>query len=139
MIACSSPDRTITSGVPSPQPESRSDVTFDGSASSPPARSESRAEGNSVPAESSTEEPADGSLLDTEEKSGIFVACFSWAGNAALPEGVDAIASASVDLKDGSGMGNAQYLASIAQEVTGGDLFFYRNHRKISRRIPGNY
>lgn len=38
-------------------------------------------------------------------------------------EGVDAIAGASIVVRDGIVMGNVEYMASVIQETVGGDLF----------------
>ena len=62
-----------------------------------------------------TDEPASG--------SNILIAYFSRVGNMNYEEGVDATTSASVNLDDGLA-GNAELLAHMAQETTGGDLFF---------------
>ena len=64
-------------------------------------------------------EPAD----EPESGSNILIAYFSRVGNMNYEEGVDATTSASVNLDDGLA-GNAELLAHMAQEVTGGDLFF---------------
>ena len=61
---------------------------------------------------SSTEQPS-----DTQE-SGVLVAYFSWADNAAIDGEVDAVASPSV-----TAPGNVQQLAQWISERTGGDLF----------------
>lgn len=53
--------------------------------------------------------------------SNILVAYFSWADNAVLAEGVDAVASPSVIPP-----GNVQQLAGWVQEETGGDMFSIR-------------
>lgn len=50
--------------------------------------------------------------------SGVLIAYFSWAENAVLEEGVDAMTSPSV-----SDPGNVQQLAGWIQEETGGELF----------------
>ena len=51
-------------------------------------------------------------------ESGVLIAYFSWAENAVLEEGVDAMTSPSV-----SDPGNVQQLAGWIQEETGGELF----------------
>ena len=64
---------------------------------------------------------ADANLSDTnsgEQTNHILVAYFSWADNAILAEGVDAVTSPSVDSP-----GNVQQLAGWVQEETGGELF----------------
>ncbi len=69
-----------------------------------------------------SEAPAESSALEgsseTGENSGVLIAYFSWAENAVLEEGVDAMTSPSV-----SDPGNVQQLAGWIQEETGGELF----------------
>ena len=55
--------------------------------------------------------------------SNILVAYFSRVGNTVWEDGVDAVTSASLNVVNGEYEGNAQILAQMAQEVTGGDLF----------------
>ncbi|MCM1194255.1 MAG: flavodoxin [Acetatifactor muris] len=62
--------------------------------------------------------------------SNILVAYFSRAGNMEFEEGVDAVTSASVNQGGDDISGNAQLLAQMAQEVTGGDLFFIETVEK---------
>ena len=72
--------------------------------------------------EKSSEAPAESSALEnsseTGENGGVLIAYFSWAENAVLEEGVDAMTSPSV-----SDPGNVQQLAGWIQEETGGELF----------------
>lgn len=72
--------------------------------------------------EESSEAPAESSALEnsseTGENGGVLIAYFSWAENAVLEEGVDAMTSPSV-----SDPGNVQQLAGWIQEETGGELF----------------
>lgn len=77
------------------------------------ASSSQLAEPSEAPAESSA-------LEDSPEavESSVFIAYFSWAENAVLEEGVDAMTSPSV-----SDPGNVQQLAGWIQEETGGELF----------------
>ena len=77
------------------------------------ASSSQLAEPSEAPAESSA-------LEDSPEavESGVLIAYFSWAENAVLEEGVDAMTSPSV-----SDPGNVQQLAGWIQEETGGELF----------------
>ena len=72
--------------------------------------------------ENNAEAPAsDG---DSEEGSNILVAYFSRSGNTVWEDGVDAVTSASINvMADGAFAGNAELLAGMAQQVTGGDLF----------------
>ena len=55
--------------------------------------------------------------------SNILVAYFSRVGNTVWEDDVDAVTSASLNVVNGEYEGNAQILAQMAQEVTGGDLF----------------
>lgn len=71
--------------------------------------------------EESSEAPAESSALEDSPEaveSSVFIAYFSWAENAVLEEGVDAMTSPSV-----SDPGNVQQLAGWIQEETGGELF----------------
>ena len=77
------------------------------------AASSQLAEPSEAPAESSAQEES----TETPER-GVLIAYFSWAENAALEEGVDAMTSPSV-----SDPGNVQQLAGWIQEETGGELF----------------
>lgn len=75
--------------------------------------------------EEPSEAPAGSSALgdssETGENGGVLIAYFSWAENAVLEEGVDAVTSPSV-----SDPGNVQQLAGWIQEETGGELFSIR-------------
>ena len=64
---------------------------------------------------------AESSEINEKQGNNILVAYFSWADNAILADGVDAITSPSVIPP-----GNVQQLASWVQEETGGDLFSIR-------------
>ena len=77
------------------------------------ASSSQLAEPSEAPAESSA-------LEDSPEavESSVLIAYFSWAENAVLEEGVDAMTSPSI-----SDPGNVQQLAGWIQEETGGELF----------------
>ena len=66
-------------------------------------------------------EPA--GLIAVESRN-VLIAYFSRAGNTAIPEGVDAMTSASLNIgKDGAAAGNAEQIAKWIAEETGGDLF----------------
>ena len=98
------------------------------SVSSSPAPSESSqlssAVGESAASsqlEESSAAPAESSALENSPEaveSSVLIAYFSWAENAVLEEGVDAMTSPSV-----SDPGNVQQLAGWIQEETGGELF----------------
>lgn len=71
-----------------------------------------------------SEEISPGTVYETEN-SNILVAYFSLSGNRDYPEeGIDAVASASLEIRDGQFMGHAEILAMAAQKATGGKLFF---------------
>lgn len=57
------------------------------------------------------------------ETSNVLVAYFSRVGNTAWEDGVDAVTSASLNVENGAYVGNAEYLAKMAADATGGDLF----------------
>lgn len=100
------------SSVPSsPAPSESSQLS---SAVGKSAASSQLAEPSEAPAESSALENSS----ETGENGGVLIAYFSWAENAVLEEGVDAMTSPSV-----SDPGNVQQLAGWIQEETGGELF----------------
>lgn len=72
--------------------------------------------------EEPSEAPAESCALEnsseTGENGGVLIAYFSWAENAVLEEGVDAMTSPSVSEPE-----NVQQLAGWIQEETGGELF----------------
>lgn len=79
-------------------------------------------------------EPAD-TQANQEGNSNILIAYFSRVGNTDFPEDVDAVSSASLLKKDGELYGNTQYLATLIQENTGGDLFLIETEEKY----PADY
>ena len=107
--ACQTAPSSSVPSSPAPSESSQiSSVVEEGAASS-----SQLAEPSEAPAESSA-------LEDSPEavESSVFIAYFSWAENAVLEEGVDAMTSPSV-----SDPGNVQQLAGWIQEETGGELF----------------
>lgn len=79
--------------------------------------------------ESTDRDSASDILSDSGEAltgSNILVAYFSRVGNTVFEDGVDVVASASLNLENGEFVGNAEYLAKMAQEITGGDLFLIK-------------
>lgn len=66
-------------------------------------------------------EPEDAALPSAGNK--ILVAWFSRVGITPFDEDVDAVSSASVNLRDGELVCNMQYLAEFIAEETGGELF----------------
>lgn len=100
-----------SSSVPSsPAPSESSQLS---SAVEEGAASSQLAEPSAAPAESSALENSPEAV-----ESSVLIAYFSWAENAVLEEGVDAMTSPSV-----SDPGNVQQLAGWIQEETGGELF----------------
>ena len=69
--------------------------------------------------------------------SNILIAYFSRVGNMDFDAGVDAVTSASVNMEGDDVSGNAQLLAQMAQEATGGDLFFIETVEKYPAAYRG--
>lgn len=107
--ACQAAPNSSVLSSPAPSESSRLS-----SAVGESAASSQLAEPSEAPAESSALENSS----ETGENSGVLIAYFSWAENAVLEEGVDAMTSPSV-----SDPGNVQQLAGWIQEETGGELF----------------
>ncbi len=76
---------------------------------------------SSAPESSSTASVSDGAET-AEEPGGILIAYFSVPEDVDT-EGVDAVAGASVVVRDGEVLGNTEYMAGIIQQTVGGDLF----------------
>lgn len=79
-----------------------------------------------TPADSSEiQDDVQETVIAPAETSGshILVAYFSRIGNTVFEPDVDAVTSASINVQNGEFFGNAQLLAQMAQEATGGDLF----------------
>lgn len=87
-------------------------------AESTPASSEESQADETVPEAPVSEEPI-------EEISGtnMLVAYFSYAENAALPDGIDASATASIQAWNGETTGNTGVVAAMIAEATGADMF----------------
>ena len=62
--------------------------------------------------------------------SNILIAYFSRVGNTDFPDDIDAVSSASLLRKDGELFGNTQYIASLIQQATDGDLFLIETAEK---------
>ena len=75
----------------------------------------------SAPESSSTVSVSDGAET-AEEPGGILIAYFSVPEDVDT-EGVDAVAGASVVVREGEVLGNTEYMAGIIQQTVGGDLF----------------
>ncbi len=65
---------------------------------------------------------ADAPLLQAGEDARVLIAYFSMPEDVD-PEGADAVAGASIVVRDGEVLGNVEYMASIIQQTAGGDLF----------------
>ena len=82
---------------------------------------EEPAPSSSAPESSSTASVSDGAET-AEEPGGILIAYFSVPEDVDT-EGVDAVAGASVVVRDGEVLGNTEYMAGIIQQTVGGDLY----------------
>lgn len=60
----------------------------------------------------------------------ILIAYFSRVGNTDFPDDIDAVTSASLLKDDGKLYGNTQYVATMIQQHTGGDLFLIQTEDK---------
>lgn len=76
--------------------------------------------------EQSTEGTAEAELSEAGAQSSLLVAYFSYAENAALPDDVDASASASIQPWNGTLTGNTGVVADMIAQATGADLFSIR-------------
>lgn len=70
-----------------------------------------------------------------DEESKTLIAYFSRVGNTDFNDGVDAVASASLIVKNSELYGNTQYIATLIQRATGGDLFLIETEDKY----PADY
>lgn len=88
-------------------------------------------ESESAPSETSSEQVdevsdetvSDEAVSDEADGSNMLVAYFSYAENAALPDGVDASSTASIQAWNGETTGNTGVVAAMIAEATGADLF----------------
>ena len=84
-----------------------------------------------IPSENESISSNVASTADNKEtQSKILVAYFSRVGNTDWEDGVDVVTSASLNDVNGEYAGNAQLLAQMAQETTGGDLFLIETVEK---------
>lgn len=92
---------------------------------------------NGTEQNNSGQDDADQNAADSkqDENSKILIAYFSHVGNTDFPAGVDAVASASLIVKDSEMYGNTQYIATLIQRATGGDLFLIETEEKY----PADY
>lgn len=97
-----------------------------------PDSTDSTAQDNSA---ENTENQADAESTDDIGGSDILVVYFTYGENADLPEGVDASASASIQVYDGETTGNTGLVARMISEETGADIFSIRT----VELYPDNY
>lgn len=97
------------------------------SAEEPAADEEQPAEESTeTETEQSTEGTAEAESSEAAAQSSLLVAYFSYAENAALPDDVDASASASIQPWNGALTGNTGVVADMIAQATGADLFSIR-------------
>lgn len=85
--------------------------------------------------ETAKTESGSGQNENGASSSPVLIAYFSRVGNTDFPDGVDAVSSASLMVKDGGLMGNTQYVASLIEQNTDGDLFLIETVEKY----PADY
>lgn len=87
---------------------------------------QSAEESTEIETEQSTEGTAEAESSEAGAQSSLLVAYFSYAENAALPDDVDASASASIQPWNGALTGNTGVVADMIAQATGADLFSIR-------------
>ena len=87
---------------------------------------QSAEESTETETEQSTEGTAEAESSEAGAQSSLLVAYFSYAENAALPDDVDASASASIQPWNGTLTGNTGVVADMIAQATGADLFSIR-------------
>ena len=87
---------------------------------------QSAEESTETETEQSTEGTAEAESSEAGAQSNLLVAYFSYAENAALPDDVDASASASIQPWNGALTGNTGVVADMIAQATGADLFSIR-------------
>ena len=112
---------------PEEQPAEEPAADEEQSAEEPVAGEEQPAEESTeTETEQSTEETAEAESSEAGAQSSLLVAYFSYAENAALPDDVDASASASIQPWNGALTGNTGVVADMIAQATGADLFSIR-------------
>lgn len=93
--------------------------------------------GNTAETQGNSEDEAspNGTVPLVDSDANILIAYFSRVGNTDFPDGVDAITSASLLVKDGELYGNTQYIATLIQQQTDGELFLIQTEE----RYPADY
>lgn len=112
---------------PEEQPAEEPAADEEQSAEEPVAGEEQPAEESTeTETEQSTEGTAEAESSEADAQSSLLVAYFSYAENAALPDDVDASASASIQPWNGALTGNTGVVADMIAQATGADLFSIR-------------
>ena len=112
---------------PEEQPAEEPAADEEQSAEEPVAGEEQPAEESTeTETEQSTEGTAEAESSEAGAQSSLLVAYFSYAENAALPDDVDASASASIQPGNGALTGNTGVVADMIAQATGADLFSIR-------------
>lgn len=119
---------------PTEEPEQPEEQSTEEPAADEEQSAEEPVAGEEQPAEESTETETEQSTEGTAEaesseaaaQSSLLVAYFSYAENAALPDDVDASASASIQPWNGTLTGNTGVVADMIAQATGADLFSIR-------------
>ena len=119
---------------PTEEPEQPEEQSTEEPAADEEQSAEEPVAGEEQPAEESTETETEQSTEGTAEaesseagaQSSLLVAYFSYAENAALPDDVDASASASIQPWNGALTGNTGVVADMIAQATGADLFSIR-------------
>ena len=119
---------------PTEEPEQPEEQPAEEPAADEEQSTEEPVAGEEQPAEESTETETEQSTEGTAEaesseagaQSSLLVAYFSYAENAALPDDVDASASASIQPWNGTLTGNTGVVADMIAQATGADLFSIR-------------
>lgn len=119
---------------PTEEPEQPEEQPAEEPAADEEQSAEEPVAGEEQPAEESTETETEQSTAGTAEaesseagaQSSLLVAYFSYAENAALPDDVDASASASIQPWNGTLTGNTGVVADMIAQATGADLFSIR-------------
>ena len=119
---------------PTEEPEQPEEQPAEEPAADEEQSTEEPVAGEEQPAEESTETETEQSTEGTAEaesseagaQSSLLVAYFSYAENAALPDDVDASASASIQSWNGALTGNTGVVADMIAQATGADLFSIR-------------
>lgn len=112
---------------PEEQPAEEPAADEEQSAEEPVAGEEQPAEESTeTETEQSTEGTAEAESSEAGAQSNLLVAYFSYAENTALPDDVDASASASIQPWNGALTGNTGVVADMIAQATGADLFSIR-------------